>query len=52
MVSVVTSYRLDSLGFESQQQQEIFTSTKYPDQFWGQPSFLFDGYWVPFLGIE
>jgi hypothetical protein len=52
MVGVVFSYRLDSLGFESQQEQEIFTSPECPDQFWGPLSFLFDGYWVLFLGIE
>jgi hypothetical protein len=35
-VGVTTSYRLDSLGFESWQRQGISSSSNCPDHLWGQ----------------
>ena len=50
-VGVVTSYRLDSLVFESQQWQQIFSSPDCPDWLWGPPCIILNEYWGSFLGV-
>jgi hypothetical protein len=36
-------YRVESSGFNSQLNQEIFSSPKRPDGLWGSPKLLFNG---------
>jgi hypothetical protein len=48
-VGIATSYRLDSLGFES------WRSKRFPllqNQVWGQRTLLFSGYQGCFLGVK
>jgi hypothetical protein len=44
VVGIVTGYELEGPGIESQWGGEI--SRTCPDQPWGPPSLLYNGYWV------
>jgi hypothetical protein len=48
-VGIVTSYGLDDPGIESRLEGEICRTR--PDQPWGPPSLLYNGYWV-FSGVK
>jgi hypothetical protein len=41
---IALGYRLDDWGFKSQKGLGIFSSPLCPDQLWGPPSLLFNGY--------
>jgi hypothetical protein len=45
-VSITTCYRLEVLGIES------LWGRDFPDQPWGPPSLLYNGYRVSFLGVK
>lgn len=52
VVIVASSYRLDSVGFESLLGQEIFSFINQPDWLWGQYSVLFSEQQYSFIGVQ
>jgi hypothetical protein len=44
-VVIATGYRLDGQGSIPSRGKRFFSSPQHPDQLWGLPSLLSNGYW-------
>jgi hypothetical protein len=49
-VGIVTGYMLDRLGSIPGRDKRYFSSPQCPDQLWGPPTLLSNGYWGLFFG--